>query len=128
MSKFMYIEHWFYVPSITLSRVSVVVLYLRIFASRLARLCSWMTLAFFVATGLVLLVGSQLECRPLEYMWNKEIDGHCINQPLWWQLSNIPNVIADVALLLLPIPTVWTLHASKMRRTGIAIVFIMGSM
>lgn len=125
----LYSLDWFYVPSNMMSRASVVLLYLRVFTSKFTRACSWLTLAFLVANCVATIIAAQLECRPLAYSWDKTIPGGtCFNVWLWYQLTNFPNVIADVAILVLPIPTIWHLKASTGRKAGIALVCLTGSM
>lgn len=127
--KLLYILDWFYVPSNAMSRISVVALYLRIFTSKLYRGICWCVIAFLLGNMLATILAAQLECFPLAYTWDKSIpNGRCFNQILWYELTNIPNVVGDVMILVLPIPTVWNLKASTGKKAGIAMVFLMGSM
>jgi len=127
--KLLYILDWFYVPSNALSRISVVLLYLRIFTSRAARICCWAVISFLIANCVSTIIAAQFECIPFTFMWDKTIEGgRCFDQLLWYKLSNIPNVVADVAIMLLPIRTVFYLKASMMRKLGIAVVCLTGSM
>ncbi len=128
MLKLLYILDWFYVPSNALSRISVVMLYLRIFTSKIARICCWAVIVFLIGNCLATLIAAQIECIPLAYAWDKSLGGWCFDQLLWYKLSNFPNVIADIAILLLPIRTVWGLKASVARKVGIALVCLTGSM
>ncbi|KAI9036750.1 cytochrome P450 [Aspergillus affinis] len=128
-AKLLYILDWFYVPSNCLSRISVVALYLRIFTSKLYRGICWFAIAFLIANMLSTIIAAQLECVPLAYTWDKTLPGggKCFDQILWYEVSNIPNVVGDLMILVLPIPTVWGLKASAGRKLGIAMVFFMGS-
>ncbi|KAL4966090.1 uncharacterized protein BDV14DRAFT_199223 [Aspergillus stella-maris] len=126
--KILYILDWFYVPSNALSRVSVVALYLRIFTQKAYRGACWFVIAFLLGNMTATVIAAQLECFPLAYTWDRNIPGGtCFDQILWYKLSNIPNVVADVLILALPIPTVWNLKASRGKKIGITIVFFMGS-
>lgn len=125
----LYTLDWFYVPSNMLSRVSVVCMYLRIFTDKWARAAAWSVMAFLIANCVATIIAAQLECRPLAYTWDRSIEGgKCFNQILWYQVTNIPNIVGDVMILLLPVKTVWTLKASTARKAGIATVCITGSM
>ena len=127
--ELLYILDWFYVPSNAMSRISVVALYLRVLTGRLYRFFCWFIIAFLLANMSATIIAAQLECFPLQYTWDRTIEGgHCFNQTLWYQVTNIPNVVADVMILVLPIPTVWSLHASLSRKLGIATVFLTGSL
>ncbi|KAI0191912.1 hypothetical protein F4808DRAFT_443429 [Astrocystis sublimbata] len=124
----LYLLDWFYVPSNMLSRVSIVILYLRIFTDRWARAACWAVIAFLVANCVATTIAAQLECMPLQYTWDKSIlNGKCFNQLLWYKLTNFPNIVGDVLVLLLPIKTVWTIKASTARKAGIAAVCLTGS-
>ena len=124
----LYILDWFYVPSNMLSRLSVVLLYLRIFTNKLARRFCWVVFTFLILNCLTAIIAAQLECIPLAYTWDKSIKGgRCFNQILWYKLTNFPNVIADVAIMLLPVQTIWTLKTSTARKAGIALVCLTGS-
>lgn len=125
----LYILDWFYVPSNMLSRVSVVILYLRIFTDKWARAACWAVIGFLVANCLATIIAAQLECTPLRFAWDKTIiGGRCFDQILWYQLSNFPNIVGDVLIMVLPIKTVWGLKASFARKAGIATVCLTGSM
>ena len=127
--KLLYILDWFYVPSNMLSRVAVVALFLRIFTSKTARICCQLVMAFLVGNCVATIIAAQLECTPLAFTWDKSIPGgHCFDQITWYQVANLPNVIADVCILCLPIRPVWTLKASIARKAGIAFVCLTGSM
>ncbi|KAL4862421.1 hypothetical protein BDV12DRAFT_203069 [Aspergillus spectabilis] len=72
-----------------MSRVSVVAPYLLIFTDKTT------------------IIAAQLECFPLAYTWDRTIpDGTCFDQILWYKLSSIPNAVAVVFILALPILTV----------------------
>lgn len=127
-AKLIYILDWFYVPSNMLSRLSIVLLYLRIFTNKTARFFCWVVVTFLIFNCITAIIAAQLECSPLAYTWDKTIKGgRCFDQMLWYKLTNFPNVIADVAIFLLPVQTIWTLKASIARRAGIALVCLTGS-
>ena len=127
--RILYIFDWFYVPSNMLSRVAVVLLYLRVFTSKTACACCWAVIGFLMGNCVATIIAAQLECTPLAFTWDKTIEGsRCFDQLLWYKLTNFPNVAADIAIMLLPIRTVWTLKASTARKTGIAVVCLTGSM
>ncbi|KAL7624946.1 hypothetical protein AAE478_004160 [Parahypoxylon ruwenzoriense] len=124
----LYILDWFYVPSNMLSRISVVVLYLRIFTHKWARIACYAVMGFLIANCISTIIAAQLECVPLSFTWDKSIpEGKCFDQLLWYQISNFPNIIGDVLIMILPIRTVWGLKASFARKTGIATVCLTGS-
>lgn len=124
----LYILDWFYVPSNMLSRMSVVILYLRIFTSTWGHVACWGVMAFLAGNCMATVIAAQVECTPLAFAWDKSIEGgRCFNHLLWYQLSNFPNIAADVMIMALPIRTVWGLKASTACKSGIAAVCLLGS-
>ncbi|PLB50941.1 cytochrome P450 [Aspergillus steynii IBT 23096] len=127
--QLLYTLDWLYVVSSALSRVSVLSLYLRIFTNKLYRGVCWFMIGFVLSAMLATILAAQLECFPLAYAWDKTIpNGHCFNQVLWYQLTNLPNIFIDLVILVLPIPTVWNLKASSSQKFRIAGVFLLGSL
>ena len=52
--------------------------------------------------------------------------GHCFDATASWKASGVFNVLSDFAILILPMPTVWTLQMSLRRRLLIMGVFATG--
>lgn len=123
-----YVLDWFYVPSNMLSRLSVVSLYLRIFSKQRTWYFCWAVIVFLVCNCVAFIITANLECIPLRRTWDKSVPGKCFNIELWWKLSNPPNIIADVAILLLPLGKVWKLKATRTKKIGIGFVCLTGSM
>lgn len=125
----LYALEWCYVPSIMLSRMSVVILYLRIFTEKWPRIACWFVMAFLASYCTSTLIAAQVQCRPFNYIWDKNIEGgKCFDLILWYQLTNIPNIVADVMIMALPVRTIWSIKASRARKSGIAAVCLTGSM
>ncbi|PYH40576.1 uncharacterized protein BP01DRAFT_272576, partial [Aspergillus saccharolyticus JOP 1030-1] len=127
--KLLYALSWLSAFSNTFSRTSILVLFRRIFPPGVTRIVTDLTIAYLVLFVLAQAVVGLTECRPLAYFWDRNLPGGgwCLDQFLFYRMSGLLNIVADVIILVLPIPTVWTLHASLARRTGIALVFLSGS-
>ena len=124
-----YIADWVYIPSTVLSRISVLVLYLRIFTSKRARFLCWIVILFLISLCLSVIIATQVQCFPLRYLWDRSIaQGRCYNQLLWYKLTCLSNVVADVAIILLPVSTIWTIRVSPAREAGTALVCLTGSL
>ena len=109
--------------SVTASRAAFITLYLRIFVHRWVRVGSWVVLCFLIGllTGQTFL--SAIECRPLTALRYPSRPGKCVNELLYFQTTAILNMVADIAILILPVHTVWNLHASTARKASTALVF-----
>jgi hypothetical protein len=70
-------------------------------------------------------------CTPREKIWNRlYIGGHCLlNATLGLTFSTtIFNVVSDVAILLLPVTTVWRMAIPMRKKLSISLMFGTGLM
>lgn len=127
--KLLYVLTWLSGYSNTFSRISVVTLFLRIFTLRHIQVASWAILIYLVLFVIAQSIVTLLQCRPIAYFWDISIPGgSCFDVFTWYKVNGFLNIAGDLAILLLPIRTVWTLHTSLARRAGIAAVFALGSL
>ena len=74
-------------------------------------------------------VAALLICVILRYLWDRSISGgHCANIDAYNRWGNLFSILSDVAMLLLPLPTIWTLRISRNLKIGLTIVFGMGGL
>ncbi|KAF2798255.1 hypothetical protein K505DRAFT_189223, partial [Melanomma pulvis-pyrius CBS 109.77] len=115
-------------PAVAFSKLSVLLLYLKVFTSRTTRLMTWVVIYLVIGTWFTYTVAIMFQCRPFAYNWDKSIQGgRCINIYVFSQSSSVPNIVTDVVVLLLPIRTVIELKISRTRRIGLLLIFLMGS-
>jgi hypothetical protein len=73
-----------------------------------------------------------LQCVPVEAIWNpvaKEKPGvKCINLNGFFFGTSIPNIIADLILVLLPIPEVLKLNINMAQKIFIIFFFLLGGL
>ena len=124
----LYLLEWFYVPSCMLSRMSVILLYLRVFNNKAARAGCWTMFVFVLVYAIATVVGAQLQCTPLQLTWDKSLKGHCFDTLAYYRWTTVPNIVADVAILCLPIKSILGLKASVKRKAGIGVIFLTGGM
>ena len=86
--------------------------------------------------GLVLLwntsniIAGLLICRPLSRNWNFAVPGTCGSQPGFYFAMGIVNLIADGAIIVLPMPYLYRLQLATCRKVlamallGIGIGFV----
>lgn len=117
-----------YMSAVTLPRIAICILYLRIFTDRKVRMMTWIVIviAFLHWFGSGILANFLL-CRPYSYKWDKSIEGGwCGNTVAGYQFVSLPNIIIDVALIVLPISSLWRLQISRSRKIGIFLTFMTG--
>ncbi|KAL3478432.1 hypothetical protein BJX99DRAFT_256553 [Aspergillus californicus] len=112
----------------TLVKLSLLSLYLQLFASHQQRI--FQVLAYAVATLSAMLALSGillgvLFCQPFAYNWDRTIEGgHCSDSPKF-QLS-IVNMILDFFIVLLPLPIFWRLQMGWKRKGMLSGIFSLG--
>ena len=107
-------------------RLSIIFLYLRIFSNKKVRIACWVLIGWALAYGLAFQFAAMFACVPINRFWNDMAHSKCINFPLFFKLSTVPLIVSDIPMLIIPIPQVWKLETTKLRRIGIIILFMTG--
>ena len=66
--------------------------------------------ALVVGGGISFTVSSIFMCFPIEKGWDPSVPGKCIDRNAWVYVNTAYNMVADVVVFLLPIPTLWSLQ------------------
>lgn len=118
-----------YSLAVAFPKLSILALYLRIFTEKRYRITTWVLAAIISATAIAVSLTAIFQCSPVSYAWDKSIPGGtCINLALFYVCCSIPNVITDVAILLLPIPMIFKLHTNQSQKVGLSLIFLLGTM
>ena len=128
--QYTYLSELYYATDITLVKCSILCLYLRIFGinRKFSMLCYGM-IAFVVAWGVAVFFVTIFQCEPVRAAWDKNISGeHCLNLKHFLIGTNVPNIVADAGVIALPVPLVWKLQLSRMRRVGLVTVFLFAAL
>lgn len=68
------------------------------------------------------------QCRPVQLVWDKSIQGTCIDSPVFFIAGSAPNVFTDFVILALPWHAVWQLKLSTMQKISLVAIFSLGSL
>ena len=128
-AKFLLAVEWIYLVAAILPKLAILSMYLRIFTTRSYRMSVYVLAAVlimaFLAGGLTGLLG----CRPLAFFWDPTIPGgHCININAFFRWISLPNILTDIAMLILPQPLIWTLQITRNQKIGLTLTFLTGSL
>ena len=128
-AKMLLAAEWLYLIAVTLPKLCVLSVYLRIFTTKSYRRAVYILAAIITLNAVAGCLTGTLACQPLNYTWDKTIPGgHCININAFYRWISLPNILTDLAMLILPIPLVWSLHTSTSRKIGLTITFLTGSL
>ena len=100
---------------------------MRIFPNKWMRKAVYILGAWDALWTLSTLLVIIFQCTPIDFLWNKEIQGgKCINNPKFYFVCGLTSAITVVTILILPLPIIWKLQVSPLRKIGLAITFSVG--
>ena len=115
-------------PALAFAKASLIILYYRIVGQqKVYRWCIY--ILSFVVGGYSIGITLALifACNPLAKSWDKSItEGHCVDQNGLYIATAVTNTVTDVALLVLPMPMVFTLNMPTVQKFGLSLVFLVG--
>ncbi|KAK4540883.1 hypothetical protein LTR36_008825 [Oleoguttula mirabilis] len=106
------------------TKISIALLYLRIFPSRRFRNTVCMFIAFVVSYCSAAIFTSIFQ--PIEKAWKKSMEGHCIDIGIVWYVNSAMTLTADAILIILPITNIIRLQLPKAQRVALLFVFSLG--
>ena len=119
-----------YLLTIPLAKLSVLLLCYRIFRSnnRFRRACYFL---FIIIAGYALgsLLTALFRCQPVGAAWSSPAQGtaRCLSLVKLQVIVGWFNIITDVALMVLPMPILWTLRMPWQKKVGVVVVFATGA-
>ncbi|KPM41712.1 hypothetical protein AK830_g4838 [Neonectria ditissima] len=132
ITDFLYLFFWdelLYLGALPVTKISILLLYLRIFPRRGFRIACWVLIglnaAYFIAFELV----SIFQCSPIEgawKAWDKEFPAKCNNINLQGWAAAVLNIVLDVATLILPLVELIKLSLSLRKKIQIILMFSVG--
>lgn len=122
----LYIVIPFYNLSLTLTKLSMAVLYMRVFPTPSILLALRLLLAAIAVAGLWMVLSSFLFCIPVEAFWETRISTEkCLPQQVWY-LNAALQITTDVVIVVFPMPVLKRLRVSRRERAAMVMVFGVG--
>ncbi|KAF4632401.1 hypothetical protein G7Y89_g5720 [Cudoniella acicularis] len=116
-----------YLFAVTLPKLAIICLYLRIFVERKYRLICYGLFGLVVLSATISLLVTSFMCIPLDALWNPLITNpRCINIASWWRWSTLPSSLFDLILIILPIPMVLKIKLPPRDKAGVFLAFSAG--
>ena len=118
-----------YGPAMGCTKVSILLLYRRIFSpqkksrfDRGIRLFIVILSLFYVANTFLKI----FQCTPRSRIWDKRVPGKCLNLGNVLTASGAFNTLTDILLLAIPVKVSWNLNTSAKRKVGVVLLFTFG--
>lgn len=119
----------FYKVTLNVTKVSILLLYLRIFPQKWLRIGSYLVLSLVITYGLLsVFYSSVFQCTPVSKAYQKSIPGHCIDVRKTWQANAGFNIASDLIILVLPMPAIHSLQMARKPKLGLIFLFGLGSL
>lgn len=114
--------------TLTCIKISILVLYLRIFPSRRFRIACTCLLVFVIGYGIWVVLGGVFMCTPVSFFWNRSIPGgHCPLDRFWiFYMNAAVNITQEFVILLLPMPLLGRLHLLRGQKIALIGMFALG--
>ncbi|KAK8071294.1 hypothetical protein PG997_011497 [Apiospora hydei] len=126
-NNFLIPVQFLWATSLSLVKVSLILLYVRVFPTRPLIIAAWVNWLVIVAWASTTILLGFLICRPFAFNWDHTIpNGTCGNQVLSYQITGALNLVTDVVTLVLPIPHLIKLQMPLYRKVILQSVFALG--
>jgi hypothetical protein len=118
----------FYITAITLIKLSVLLMYRRLFPSRRFQIGLAVLALISILWWIAFTIVSIFQCQPVSKVWLPSAEGTCVDlkeSALW---NAISNIVIDVAILCMPIGQIWKLRLNLEQKLSLCFIFLLGSM
>ncbi|KAK4506774.1 hypothetical protein PRZ48_000507 [Zasmidium cellare] len=121
-----YVSIWVYNLSLSCTKISILLQYLRIFPQLWFRRCCVAMLVVVVVYSFYTFFTAVFACTPIAYFWDQSIGGHCLDRFAVWFANAGINIATDVITAILPLPVLKQLELPKRQRYALMTVFALG--
>ncbi|OBT89070.1 hypothetical protein VE02_01965 [Pseudogymnoascus sp. 03VT05] len=118
-----------YLTSSSLTKISILVFYLRILVEKKDKLITKITLGAMIIYYVVFLIVLFAQCRPLPYYWEILIPGAkgtCLDEGVHMVTAGVLNVIFDLIIFAIPLRSLFTLKIRTTQKLQVISLFSAG--
>ncbi|KAB8072614.1 hypothetical protein BDV29DRAFT_202233 [Aspergillus leporis] len=126
--KIVWSNSFAYTGCVAFIKLSILALYKRLFSTPRMILAVNTVAAFILLWAVSVCVVGTMLCLPVNKFWDSSVEGSCLDAATFYYGMQIPNIITDTVLLVMPMKFVWALPISKAQRLLLSGVFIVGGL
>ncbi|KAL9001914.1 MAG: hypothetical protein Q9188_005129 [Gyalolechia gomerana] len=122
-----------YCVLITTIKFSILLFYRRVFINQTTSKefkVAWYTITVWCFLwGISTFFAAAFQCTPIFYSWTQytgKTTGKCVNFTALLVSTAVINICTDVAVLVLPMPSVWNLKIEKAQKVAASGIFLLG--
>ena len=119
-----------YALTITIVKVSILLLYRRVFDTHRFRTMTVVLAGICVSWGIVAILCTIFQCHPVSGMWKPEYSftSHCIDIKAYYTGLSASNMVLDIMILTMPVYMVWKLSLPLSQRLALIGIFLLGGL
>ena len=116
-----------YTTSYPVSRISLALLYRRVFIQRWVRSICWLVIMCYIGYAIASAIADLCAAFPVRSNWDtsleatRQIDG----KSLFLANSGF-NIATDMVLLILPLVVIWRMWGNWLHKVGLSLIFCLG--
>lgn len=129
LQQIFYFEENFYLSILPLTKISILLFYLRIFPQKSFRIAVYIVIALNVGYLIAFVVISVFQCRPIDaawLRWDQEHPSKCNNINAQGWASAAINICLDILTMILPLPELRKLSMSFQKKAQLMVMFSLG--
>ncbi|KAL1893538.1 hypothetical protein Sste5346_006368 [Sporothrix stenoceras] len=115
-----------YNAALVLVKVSIVLMYRRIFVGTWIQRANLASLIFLTAWGIALVTSLSMLCLPIQKLWDPTVEGHCIDFVPAFFAPAVINMITDFTIFALPLPAIRQLQLPLRQKIILALILCLG--
>ncbi len=116
-----------YYITVSLTKISILFLYLKLIPQKSYRIVNWIMMAFVGLTGFTCVLAGIFQCNPIHKAWDTAVDGTCFNQVALYLSNAGLNIFQDLIIYFLPVRRLWQIQLPRKQRIALIIVFVIGA-
>ncbi|KAI9746303.1 MAG: hypothetical protein M1818_000014 [Claussenomyces sp. TS43310] len=128
--RFFYVSELFYLMTITLTKLSLLYFFRRLFPNQVLRIATFWFGIFVIASNFSMLMALCFQCVPFHGNWTnwmyKEPPVKCINSYAAVLAAAGLSIFHDCVILIMPLPTLWSLNLQWQKKAHLFIMFTVG--
>ncbi|KAJ6262489.1 hypothetical protein Dda_3299 [Drechslerella dactyloides] len=120
-----------YFVSICFCKLTILAFYLRFIVSmnKIQRFFIRASIAAVIIYNIVTILILLFACRPVRALWNFDYDrSKCRNTDAIFFVNAALNTVTDLAILVIPLPMLWTIQMRTSKKIGLIALFITGGL
>ena len=121
-----YVVQFFYISAITMVKLALLLTYARIWITRGFRRCLYLVGAIIAVWWCTSTFITIFQCHPIQFFWDREIVGDCLASRAFFIGMAVPNIVLDLVVLSIPLPSIWQLQLPRLQKAALTVVFTVG--